>query len=325
MRKFWIKIIIMAALVISSIFIIFFAIFILPINKSVYEAAHIDKRNFLISRIPPRIILVGGSNLAFSIDSKIIEQKTDYSVINLGLDANLGLRFILGDAKKLMKKGDIIIVSLEYDHFGLTSLDGDGLTLVHLIAVDPEALFSLTSLRQFQNIFSHLLGLINIEIKDTFFAWGKGRNMKQRDQCYDPIYCRYSFNEYGDVIIHLTMKLPDLVTKGPPFPAQPSAESVALIKDFSEFANKQNVKVFYSFPSLAKTRFDQNEKSIVAISNALQKISDLVILDFPETFAYPDDLFFDTAYHLNAKGREKRTNRLISELNKVIPPLLEKR
>lgn len=318
MRKFWIKIITMAVLVIVSVLLIFFAIFILPINKSVYEAAHIDKRNFLMSKSPPRIILVGGSNLAFSVDSKVIEQKTGYSVINLGLDANLGLRFILRDVKKLMKKDDIIIISLEYDHFGLTPLDGDGLTLVHLIAVDPEALSSLTSLRQFQNIFSNLLGLINIEFEDTFFAWGKGRNMKQRDQCYDPIYCRYSFNEYGDVTIHLTMKLSDLVIKGPPFPAQPSTESVALVKDFSEFASKQNIKVFYSFPSLAETRFDQNKKSIVAIFNALKKIPNLVILDFPETFAYSDDLFFDTAYHLNAKGREKRTNQLISEFNEIM-------
>ncbi len=238
--------------------------------------------------------------MAFSLDSQMIEQKTSYSVVNLGLDANLGLRFILKDAKRFMKKDDIIIISPEYDHFGIASLDGDGLTLVRLIAVDPRALGSLTSFHQIKNIFSNLLSIINIEF-ESVIADG---------QCLDAVYCRRSFNKYGDVTAHLTMPS-NPVVKGLFFPTQPNAESMALIKNFSEFADKQSVKVFYSFPPLAKASFDQNGEFIMTIFNALQKIPNLIILGAPEVYIYNDDLFFDTMYHLNAEGRNKRTSTLI--------------
>jgi hypothetical protein len=40
------------------------------------------------------------------------------------------------------------------------------------------------------------------------------------------------------------------------------------------------------------------------------------ILNKPSDFVLPDSLFFDTVYHLNKKGREIRTKKLIEIIKK---------
>ena len=40
----------------------------------------------------------------------------------------------------------------------------------------------------------------------------------------------------------------------------------------------------------------------------------------PETFAFESDYFYDTVYHLNGKGREKRTRIFLEELKDFIKP-----
>ena len=43
------------------------------------------------------IVLLGGSNVAFGFDSRVLKEKTGMPVINAGLHAGLGLRFMMAD------------------------------------------------------------------------------------------------------------------------------------------------------------------------------------------------------------------------------------
>ena len=62
-------------------------------------AAIIDKHAHADSIKAGKIILAGGSNLAFGIDSKQLEETLGMPVVNLGLHAGLGLHFILEELK----------------------------------------------------------------------------------------------------------------------------------------------------------------------------------------------------------------------------------
>ncbi len=76
--------------------------------------AIIDKHHLLENIAPPRMLLCGGSNLAFGIDSKSIQDKIGLPVINMGLNAGLGLNFIMEEIKSAAKPTDIVILSIEY-------------------------------------------------------------------------------------------------------------------------------------------------------------------------------------------------------------------
>ena len=71
---------------------------LVPPDPNSYFAAAIDKERLLAVTRAPRLLLVGGSNLAFGIDSEQIETITGLAVLNLGLHANVGLRLMLRQA-----------------------------------------------------------------------------------------------------------------------------------------------------------------------------------------------------------------------------------
>jgi len=82
-----------------------------------YMFALIDKFDNLKAEKSPKIVLVGGSNLAFGMDSKTISEYYNMPVINMGLHAGIGLHFLLEGIKPYVKKDDIILIIPEYSHF----------------------------------------------------------------------------------------------------------------------------------------------------------------------------------------------------------------
>jgi hypothetical protein len=58
-----------------------------------------NKHRMLRETSSPRIIFLGGSNLCFGLDSRRIADTFDMPVVNLGLHAGIGLKFMMEDLK----------------------------------------------------------------------------------------------------------------------------------------------------------------------------------------------------------------------------------
>ena len=54
--------------------------------------AHVDKMERLRATPSPRVVVVGGSNVAYGIDSSRLEASLGRPVVNLGTSGGLGLR-----------------------------------------------------------------------------------------------------------------------------------------------------------------------------------------------------------------------------------------
>src|SRR5687767_287322 len=93
----------------------------MPFENS-YIAATIDKHQRLRDTPSPRIILVGGSNLAFGIKSKLLEEQTGRPIVNMGLHWGLGINFMLLEVEKEIRSGDIIVLSFEHEIFSGTGI-----------------------------------------------------------------------------------------------------------------------------------------------------------------------------------------------------------
>jgi hypothetical protein len=68
-------------------------------NTDDYLAASLDKEYRLATLPGPRVVFVGGSNVAFGLDSAIIERWTGRRSVNMGLYVNLGLPFMLDEVR----------------------------------------------------------------------------------------------------------------------------------------------------------------------------------------------------------------------------------
>ena len=116
MKKLIVKIVAFALLAILpfSLFIIYTES--LPDQyKETYLAAFENKYERLYTTEGKKIVFIGGSSLPFGLRSDLIEEEMggDYSVINFGLYATLGTKFMMDTAKHAISEGDVIILSPE--------------------------------------------------------------------------------------------------------------------------------------------------------------------------------------------------------------------
>ncbi len=149
-----------------------------------------NKKCYLLDNTPsPRIVFVGGSNLAFGLDSKRIEDSFNLPVLNYGLHAGIGLKFMVDDVEQYVRKGDIVIFVPEYEHFYGTAC-GEPQTLAPLIAYSNWAKCDLLNGHQ---ILQVLLGIPSVIRESAMQGYSKKG------------YKASGFNEYGDEVLHWTL------------------------------------------------------------------------------------------------------------------------
>src|SRR5204862_8067163 len=82
-----------------------------------FLAASIDKQSLIRTQTPPRLIFIGGSSMAFGVNSATIAEACGRRPVNMGLHAALGLKFMLREVESHVQPNDWIIVAPEYQQF----------------------------------------------------------------------------------------------------------------------------------------------------------------------------------------------------------------
>ncbi|MBC7654501.1 MAG: hypothetical protein H7098_08525 [Oligoflexus sp.] len=271
--------------------------------KTDYLAAIIDKHHRLNKIDSNRLILIGGSNLTFGLNSQTIVDKLNVNVINMGLHAGLGLEFMLNEVKPFIRKGDIIVLCLEYT--------------LYLDDFKPDVdLISFT-----QHLYPPSKVYYHFNIEEKFLAnYAKfKKHFEEQTIKIDPVFNREKFDKYGDNLGHLGLPgLKELRDKERIGKLEVD-KSVKLIKQFETECKQKDAKLLISYVSYPKSQYQRNKKAIDDLNQLLhQKISSVTFINKPEDYIFNDDLFYDTVYHLNGKGREKRTERFIRDLKSFV-------
>ena len=263
-----------------------------------FMAAIIDKHDRAQSITGPKMILAGGSNFAFGINSKSISDDFSVPVINMGLHAGLGLEFIINELKAVIKKGDIVILSIEY----LLGKEGD-YNLKRL----TKKLYPEADGYYDENIIKGIKGHINKTRKNlkSIYELNTGASPS--------IYSRKGFNEFGDVVCHLSLPLPKkLRDRG--VISYRYWEGIDHLNCFYKYAKSKEVNVFFVFPSYPRSEYVINKKVLNKLENDVLEGLLIDVLGTAQDFIFDDNKFFDTVYPLNKDGRKWRTNKLIDLL-----------
>lgn len=257
----------------------------------------------------PKIILVGGSSVAFGFDSREIRDSLGMPVINMGMHIQLGLDFMLNETKAVMKPNDIVFLSPEY----MMSMKGrwEAKSAASRFYPPSKAYYPWDPIANLDFILEANRRKFKEALAKVVFS---GNNS---------VYCRDAFDTTnGDVIAHLDSAhhsvLAGSALKYEHWPG------IRAINQFAEYARYRNVKVFYLFPNYAASFFQKSLHVIGRYESDVRKELKIPVLNTPADFVYPDSVYYDTEYHLLRAGRKMRTDRFINlvKTNPAVRPYL---
>ena len=256
----------------------------------------------------PRIILVGGSNVSFGIDAELMQRTLGIPVINDGLHAGLGLA-PLRELEEYIRKGDVIIISLEYNFFAYQDvMDGDTAFLSDWIEYSPRRIQYLSNpWREAPGIYATMLQRkVNRKVNTYLF----GGSLAEVRSVF--VGTKYDLN--GDFIGHLQ----EVSTNRRKIPATPYPVSglqdqiFVFLQNFNQIAHEKGAEVYFEAPASRQSNCKATGEALMAdFFKTFSGRSSIPILTRLEEVCMPDKYFFDTEYHLNAQGRELRTKRLM--------------
>jgi len=285
-----------------------------------YLAAVLEKDRLIRTTPSPKIVLVGGSNLAFGIDSRMIQDSIGLNVVNMGLYAKLGLRYMLAQVKPYIGRGDVVVVVPEYDQFYGDFANGDNTLNTALLYAPGDRI------GDFVRSYSVIDVVLRPRVENarrSFLraaASAVGREAAFFPPDTNPVYNRRSFNRYGDVVSHIGKEgmNPDsiFVRELPPL-KDFNGRTIDDLNDIADKAEEMQARSYFLYPSYIDRSYEINVAAIDSLHRRLKRGMRMPIEGSARTFVYPGRYFFDTRYHLNEEGRRLRSARMIELLREL--------
>ncbi len=279
----------------------------LPPSQTAVMATVIDKERLLETAPGHRMILVGGSSVAFGVDSSRLQQAFSdrWFVVNTGLHGGLGLSFMLAMVTPFVRPGDTIVLAPEY-------------SLLYDIHTDHTALNE--ALGEYPGAWRYapwFTGELQPSVILLTVQKRVNRFLGLTSEPDDPVYRRTAFDAHGDMVGHLGRPGGRLANLDRLAYRDPAPQAMRLLNEFYTRTLAKGARIFLTFPPYPQVLRDPD----VTASEWLQRIrssTPIPVISNPDDYLFPLDSFFDTVYHLNERGREQRTRRLIHDLRKTL-------
>lgn len=259
----------------------------------------------------PKVVIIGGSNVMFGIDSSRIQRSTGLPTVNMGVNAGISVNYMLEVVRPWVGRGDVVVLCLEHGLYFKDPLEMTDSTLEVLLH-DPGGYqylrsvggFTWSGARRLLTSNSKVIGFIDNRVRPLF------PRVPQR------IYRRDSFDELGDLVAHVGRPSQHPTASASADEGQAvNAEALRVIEDFVAEVRRRGGRVVFSWPSIMKSQYERNRASIETVFAAVRGSRILEPTSSPMDYVFPDELFYDTAWHLTGPGRQLRTERLLKEIS----------
>ncbi len=268
-----------------------------------YIHAVVDKQRRLETSGPGKVVLIGGSSIAFSVDSRVLEQRLRRPVVNMGLHAAIGLRLMLAQVRPLVARGDVIVLSPEYQLLS----EKPALSFIACRAVSY--LPQMSGITRIERARCELN--VSVEQVQARFKFNAKRRLGiRRATDAEEVFTRAAFNEYGDLESHLGRTSTSRITFVP-LVNRLDEDTMNILADFSAEAERRGACVYLAYPPFADFAYAQSRDAVAELDAALRRrLQHATFLGPPGAFLLPRSLLFDTTYHANAAGRTVHTQRI---------------
>jgi hypothetical protein len=276
--------------------------------KKTFSSELVDKVRLLESTSEPKIIVIGGSAVAFALDSELMGEKTGMKTVNFGLYASLGTRVMLELAKKHIGEGDIAVICPETDRQTMSAYFG--------------AVTMWQATEEDRGILSSLPADMKRDMALHFWDYAADKCRLWTTGTPDPegVYRRDSFNSLGDVVYERPQsRMPlgyDPSKIIDPSPDLPDPEFISLVNGFTAYAREKGAEVYFSFAPMNRAAVKKDVTDDTLYSYYLSLCSSLsceVISDVSKSIMDPG-YFYDSNFHLNDSGKTVWTANLTLDI-----------
>jgi hypothetical protein len=292
-----------------------------PYDNNRYEAVLIDKHILLLNDTKPKIIFVGDSNLAFGLNSTLVEQTfLNYNVINFGIAGGFGINLLLNDIKPFLRQRDIVIISPVHRMFytnvsqfiDLKPKYGSESLLSIYLDIYPEGIrnFEIPQLINTPKVIQCRLPFKALQIVQMIQTTLEGRHYL----CEEPdILRRNHFDGHGDYIAHLNSKINYNSTQNY-LPGNPDNSLFTDLNNFYNTSQQKNISVFYTHSPVIEDIYFNQSSEFMDLQTRFDDYLIIPILGNISDFVFPRSNFYNTGNHLNASGRDLRTKIIINKM-----------
>jgi len=254
----------------------------------------------------PRIVVVGGSSVAFGVDSAALEGEfPGYRAVNFGLYAALGTQVMLELSLDGIRPGDIVILSPEQQAQTLSCYFNAEALWQGLDGSFP--LLGRLDRSHWGELLAHF---------PTFAAQKLGFCLTGEVPVPEGVYRRSSFDVRGDIRngevsanVMAGLYDPDTPIRFDP----PEEAFIRLLNDYAAALTARGAVVYYRLCPMNRMALEPGA-DLDAYYDLLQARLDFPILGDPNRSVLDPEWFYDTNFHLNAAGRTVNTYRLVRDL-----------
>lgn len=259
-----------------------------------------------------RIVLVGGSGVAFDCDSALMDDFfPSYEIVNFGMYAGLGTKAVMDLSENYIHEGDIVILSPEQSEQTFSDyFNGE-----YMWQAADGAFGMLRDLKS-ENFDAMLGNFPRFALEKLNYV------MKGQKPQTDSIYQKKSFNTYGDIELDTCREniLPngyDVNQKVRFTEDVVQPEFMDYMNDWAKRLEKKGAVVWYRYCPVNKLSVEDMDE-LAAYDVFLRQKLDFPVIGNPENSLMEAEWFFDTNFHLNQPGKEVNTVQLIRDMKAML-------
>jgi len=300
--KLLVRILILGGII---LLICYSALYLNPDYKKEYVAGIIPKLNKLKEVDVKKIVIIGGSNASFGIDTELMERRLGIPVVNMALHGGIPVKYTLEQVKPYMNRGDILVFSKEYE--GLRDRDWNTLNGTEISKV---ATYDLSQVRvllsdrtMFETTVSNVLKTIKkyidlhpIEGRKEITSVYDSRAFKK-----DNLIPEFIEGNYKLEVKEHELKLLEensAVLKG--------------LKEYKDYFERKEVQFYLTPPVIIKGYFEEDK--ILPYWHFFSERTGIPMLNADKKYSLEKKYFYNSHYHPNYKGRKIRTEMLIEDV-----------
>lgn len=271
-----------------------------------------NKHERLKSIDEPKIVLIGGSSLAFGLDSALLEEYVGMPCVNYGLYAAIGTKAMLDLSENYIGEGDVVVICPETQE-QTYSLYYNGESMWQAFDSD----MGMLSDAKFSNIGKLIAS--SPEFMADKVKYAKNPDIKPTGS---GIYSPESFNKYGDISKKRAYN--EMITDHDT--SMPVSLSKSIIGEgFIDYLNsyaakceRKGAKVFFSFSPINKASVVSTNDEKEEFYRYLGKNLNFPVISDIDSYILSGAYFYDTNFHLNTRGAQLRTALLADDIRREL-------
>jgi hypothetical protein len=276
-----------------------------------------DKIKLLEETPSPRIIFVGGSSLAFGLNSPLVKERLGRNPVNLGLHASIGLYPLLRAVEANLRADDVIVLAPEYAV--LTAFphcrQEIGVKAYKVWPgckefIQPDLDRSLEELVPPKSPLGQLADRVH-DFRKRLTQDIESR--LPRNACY----FRNSFNQFGDHVAHHDVASRYQGKYTLPRINRRIFDEVAIrLDDFHRHCRSANASVYFTHPPVGAACMESRQDWVRDFEKLLARKISIPVITTVEMISFDKDGFFDSDQHLTEQAATIRTSIICQQLQK---------